>query len=67
VLKKLQKIIPVPSPSPLLLLLLPVTPAEPTSADKGEDKNIKEPIEVGDKGIGSLLLPLPPPIYFISV
>ena len=43
-------------------------PIEPISADKvnkGEDKNIKEPIEVEDKDIGSLS-PLPP-ARFISV
>ena len=53
--KKRQKTIPVPSPSPSPS---PVSPIEPISADKGEDKNIKEPIEVEDKDIG---LPLPPP------
>jgi len=46
----------------------PATPAEPISADKvnkGEDKNIEEPVEVEDEDIGS---PLPlPPIRFISV
>ena len=44
------------------------TPLEPISIDKvnkGEDKNIKEPIEVEDKDIGSLS-PLPP-IRFISI
>ena len=43
-------------------------PAEPTSADevnKGEDENIKEPVEVEDEDIGS---PSPlPPVRFISV
>ena len=43
-------------------------PAEPISidkSDKGEDKNIKEPVEVEDKDIGS---PSPlPPVRFISV
>ena len=65
VLKKRQKIILVPSPllSPLLLLL--AIPAEPTSADKSKDKNIKEPIKVEDEDIG-LLLP-PPLVYFTSV
>ena len=55
---------PSPSPSPAS----PVMPVEPISADevnKGEDKNIKEPIEVEDKDIGS---PSPlPPARFISV
>ena len=78
--KKRQKIIPVPLPlpSPLLLLspspslsplpLSPVTPVEPTSADKvdkDEDKNTKEPIEVEDKDVGSPLLL--PPTRFTSV
>ena len=60
-----------PSPLPLLLLLLLllplslITPAEPIFADKGKDKNIKKPIEVEDKNIGLLLLPLP--VHFISV
>ena len=72
--KKRQKTIPVPLPSPLLSPLpspslpSPAMPAEPISADevnKGEDKNIKEPIKVEDKDIGS---PSPlPPIRFISV
>ena len=66
--KKRQKLILVPLPSPLLSLLLLVTPAESTSADKGdegEDKNIKEPIKVKNKDVGLLLLP--PPTHFISV
>jgi hypothetical protein len=36
-----------------------------TSADKGEDKNIKEPIEVEDKDVGSPSPP--PPIRFTSI
>ena len=80
ILKKRQKIIPVllplpsPLPSPLPLqspsLLLLATPVKPISIDKvnkGEDKNIKELIEVEDKDI-RLLLPLPLlHIYFTSV
>jgi hypothetical protein len=57
--------LPLPSP---LLLLSPITPIEPISIDKvnkDKDKNTKEPIEVEDKDIGSLLLL--PPIRFISV
>jgi len=50
-----------------LLPLLPATPIEPTSADKSEDKNIKKPIEVEKKDIGSLSPLPPPPIRFISV
>jgi len=38
---------------------------EPISVDKGEDKNIKELIEVEDKDIG--LPSLLPPMRFISV
>ena len=54
----------------LLLSLLPSlgTPIEPISigkGNKGKDKNIKEPINIGDKDIGSLLLP--PPTRFTSV
>jgi len=71
VAKKRQKIIPVPLPSPLpspspSLSLSPSpspsTPAEPISVDKvnkGEDKNIKKPVEVEDKDVG---LPLLPPL-----
>jgi hypothetical protein len=60
---------PLPLLLPLLLLLpLPATPVEPISVDKvnkGEDKNIEEPVEVEDKDVG---LPLPlPPARFISV
>jgi hypothetical protein len=50
------------------LLASPAMPVEPISVDevnKGEDKNIKEPIEVEDEDIGSLL-PLPP-VRFTSV
>ena len=42
-----------------------MTPAEPTSADEGEDENIEEPIEVEDEDVGSLLLL--PPACFTSV
>ena len=60
----LPSLSPLPSPSPAS----PAMPAELISTDevnKGEDKNIKEPIEVEDEDIGS---PLPlPPIHFISV
>ena len=75
--KKRQKLIPVPSPLPspspslspslllLLLLLSLATPIEPISVNKGKDKNIEEPIEVKDEDIGSLLLLSP--IRFISI
>jgi len=67
VTKKRQKTIPVPSPSPPLSPPSPATPAEPSvdEDDKGEDKNIKEPVEVEDKDIG--LSPPPPLVRFISV
>ena len=68
VLKKRQKTIPIPSPLPSPSPPSPATPLEPISADKvdkGEDKNIDEPVEVEDKDIGS---PSPlPPVSFISV
>ena len=71
VVKKRQKIILVlsPSPSPSPSPPSPVTPVEPTSADKvnkGEDENTKEPKEVEDKDIDLSPPPLPP-IRFISV
>ena len=52
---------------PLLSLLLLVISIEPSvdKDNKGEDKNIEEPVDVEDKDIGLLLLP--PLAYFISI
>ena len=69
----LPLLLPSPSPSPLLsLLLLPLlaTPAKPMSVDEvneDKDKNIKEPIKVENKNIGSSPPLPPPPTRFISV